>query len=71
MGNMLRPTMLRYVAIVWPRLNNINFISLQVVPAAGVANSYANFLATVVLKIHFNNFIDKCSFPMSQFFSKY
>jgi len=42
--------------------HNINFISLRVVPAAGVANSYTNFLTTVVLKIHINNFIDNCSF---------
>ena len=34
----------------------------------GVAYSYTNFLTTVVLKIHFNNFIDDCSFLMFQFF---
>ena len=31
---------------------NINFITLQVVSAAGVTNSYINFLTIVVLKIY-------------------
>ena len=39
---------------------------MQVVPAAGVANSY-----TVVLKIHTNNFIDKFSFFVFQFFQNF
>jgi len=46
---------------------NFNFITLQVAPAAGVPNSYTNFLMTVVLKIHIYNFIDNCSFLAFQF----
>ena len=44
-------------------LYNINFITLQVVSAAGVTNSYINFLTKVVLKIHiYYVIIYKCSF---------
>lgn len=35
---------------------------MQVVPAAGVASSYTDFLTIVVLKIHIYNFIVKSSF---------
>ena len=42
---------------------NIIFISLQVVSAAGVTNSYINFLTIVVLKIYiYRVIIQKCSF---------
>lgn len=37
---------------------NTNFTTLKVVSAAGVTNSYRNFLTIVFLKIHINNFID-------------
>ena len=41
--------MLRYI---------INFITMQVLSAAEVTNSYTNFLTVVVLKIHICNFIN-------------
>ena len=37
---------------------NIDFSTLQVVSAAGVTNSYKNFLTIVVLKIHTYHVID-------------
>jgi len=40
---------------------NINFINMQVVPAAGVDSSYTNVLTIVVLKIHIYNFIVRVS----------